>query len=272
MNVVYPQNFKDFLKIFAAGRLDFIPDILEAINESHMLESPKNFYEHEFSGFFLHSGGTMVLLWVFFVLVYLVSKLAVLFARKKNSVLNQFFRRSVEQFEWSGMIRMWTSTYLELLFAGLLQIRVINFSDGFYILSSVFAIGFTLANFALPFLSLTLIKKKIKGSSNNLNKYRALVDDYDTERKSSKYFLFFVLCRRMFMIISVLFLYYHPKPQVILPWIFNLCLLVLLVVVKPHNSSLLNFSESFTELGFFIIHSLIIMFAFVEDIQEDRRE
>lgn len=76
LNVEYPKNFQSFLDIFKFARLNFIPNPLSLpfnIKDEDLLDSPPKFFDNEFSGLFVYTGGGMVCLMLVSLFTYLVS-------------------------------------------------------------------------------------------------------------------------------------------------------------------------------------------------------
>ena len=120
MNVDYPANFQKFLKIFSLGRLSFLPNpfSLQRMGLS-TLDSPKNFFENEFSGLFITTAGAMLFVWFFSLVVYGIAKILAK-KIKKDTALRRLAKKNVKFFEWSGMLMVVIATYMELIFAALL--------------------------------------------------------------------------------------------------------------------------------------------------------
>ena len=74
--------------------------------------------------------------------------------------------------------------------------------------------------------------------------------------------MIFVIGRRTIQSLGIVFFYYIPILQVLSALIPNMALLILLLVYRPHNRLLLNFTNSFNELTFLGIHSLLIVLAY----------
>lgn len=75
LNVNYPSNFHNFLKIFALGNLDFLPNPLSfLVDKDTELDSPENFMDNDFSGNFMLTANGMIAVWSYALLIYLPFK------------------------------------------------------------------------------------------------------------------------------------------------------------------------------------------------------
>jgi len=99
MNVEYPLVLKEFLEVFSLGRLEFLPTIanFESVEtDQNLLESPPKFYDNEYSGLFFHSSGTMILLWLITIFVYVVIKLIGTFLlRNSSNIFAKFIKHQI---------------------------------------------------------------------------------------------------------------------------------------------------------------------------------
>jgi len=100
----------------------------------------------------------------------------------------------------------------------------------------------------------------------NISKFRVLVEDYDIQAKEKRYFAVYHVIKRALQALGIVELYYVPVLQVLSTWIPNFTLMILLVLYKPHNRASQNLFNSMTEIGFVIIHSMILVLAH-DDIQ-----
>lgn len=92
-----------------------------------------------------------------------------------------------------------------------------------------------------------------------IGKFRPFVEDFDISIPIKKFFVVWQLFRKLAMCIGIIGLYYVPVAQNSVPWLLNLLMIILYVYHRPHHRAVLNFMESITEMGFFGIHSLIMV-------------
>lgn len=73
--------------------MKFIPDIIGDPLKNRELESPENFSDNEFSGFFLQSVSSMLTSFIIILLVYGLSKLILrCYGRRLNPLLFKIFK------------------------------------------------------------------------------------------------------------------------------------------------------------------------------------
>jgi len=149
------------------------------------------------------------------------------------------------------------------MFASNLQVKVMRFDDAVLIGSSFSGLIVLILNVAFPLMIYYILEKlHEKKIAIQLSKYSALVEDYDVNSKVRRCFMIFVIGRRTIQSLGIVFFYYIPILQVLSALIPNMALLILLLVYRPHNRLLLNFTNSFNELTFLGIHSLLIVLAY----------
>ena len=265
-NVNYPNNVESILGVFKVGRFDFLPNPFKWYFDGlPKLESPPKFEENDIPGLFLYSAGPIVFIYILSILTYLFCILAAktrtfLFPKIMRSLALKIF----PYFGFSGCLRLIISCYLDLMLCSLLQLRVLHFEDYKYTISSLLAIVVISISIILLFYSFYVLHTT-KFNRKTLDKYEPLVEDYDININTKKYFGAIVLTRRTIYSLSIVLLYYIPLLQSIVPWMANLVYLVLLIVYRPHHKNKMNIVDTLTEVGFFGIHSCVVVFA-VDDI------
>ena len=264
-NIEYPHNLNEFLRIFSLGRLTFFQQPfsnLVPINDVPSLPSPPKFYENGLTGYFLESASAFLLLWMISMMVYLPAKLMkYLRLSTSGGILAKLADKVLDYYEWSGFLRLLLSSYFELMFACLLQIKTITYSRGWYIISSTLALFFMLINISLPIWTFLLIKHT-KNNKQNISKFRALFEDFDINQPTKKYFIVIILSKKLLQTLGIVFFYEIPLLQILSSWIVNMVLLVLFMVYQPHHKMPLNILDILIECCFLGIHSLIVSIAF----------
>jgi len=99
-----------------------------------------------------------------------------------------------------------------------------------------------------------------------MKKYQALVEDFDLQSPIRKHFMVFILSRRLILVFGVVFLHDAPIWQVVSAIVPNAVMLMLYLILKPHNSSKLNFIDAIVEMIFIAIHSLVLVLG-VDDVE-----
>lgn len=59
----------------------------------------------------------------------------------------------------------------------------------------------------------------------------------------------------------VTLVYYSPIPQIVMASLPGMILLILYLKIRPHHRLVLNFGNTFIELGFFVIHMMFLVLA-----------
>lgn len=77
----------------------------------------------------------------------------------------------------------------------------------------------------------------------------------------SKYHTVIILIRRFIHSGGMVLFYYFPIIQVLSVMMPNLILLLICLFKNPHMNTRMKFIETFTEIGFFCIHSIIFIFS-----------
>jgi len=255
LNVNYPNSLRRFLGLFSIGRLNFMPNPLAGVAselENEVLPSPPRFFDNGFTGLFIETSGSILSMILASILIDIAAHVLKCLVKNKkllDSVINFY--------EWSGLLRMWLSSYLELMFATLLQLFVFYVESIFYAFSSCCAVLVLLANLGLPIWSFWILKNTQK-TRKNIGKYQALTEDYDLNHPVKKYFIVFVILRRLLQGALIVLLYYIPLLQVTMVWLVIFVQLILLLVFMPHHKQKMNFLDIIVEMAFVIIHSLII--------------
>ena len=85
------------------------------------MESEDKFEENEVDALLLWNMGGMLLVYLGVVLIYVTIILIAKYG-KKLGILQDLCKKIRKTLEWSGIIRIWIASYLELTIAGLLQI------------------------------------------------------------------------------------------------------------------------------------------------------
>ena len=277
INTEYPINLQKFLEIFSMGRLDFLPNPIEKITpniEDELLPSPPKFDENDMNSLFLWNAGSMLLIWGIALISYGLAYLMLRYLRRLPSQILKLLSWIRENFEWSGAIRTWITSYMDLSISAFLQLQYLYFDTKIHTISSIVGILVTVLNIAFPFI----VYKKVKNHQNNpqelMNKYGALIEEFNPQKKEALYCNVAILIRRALTAALLVFFQKMVYAQVFGLIIVNLAALLLLIRYKPY----LNWRDLVTnityEFFFLIIHVLIFLIAYdnhVHNFSEDGR-
>ena len=133
-------------------------------------------------------------------------------------------------------------------------------------MSSLIGYVVLFANLLLPIFCYRIVSKA-KDPKVELPKFQALYEDIDLNRRGLKYFVIFVISRRILQSFAIVLFYEFPLAQNLVPWCLHFGMMCFYLAYRPHNRLSLNIIETGSEIGFFCLHSLIMIFAigFFED-------
>jgi len=260
IDVNYPANVQMFLKIFSLGSLTFLPNPLDWFVrdiDQYNLPVPKRYNDYNFSGLFLDNAGNEFLLLAFVFGLYLISKIMKKWVRKLPASIRFSTNKTVEWFEWSGILRSLITSYTDIAQAVFLQLKVLTFYSTVFTVSSVLTfltLGFIVI---FPVLIFLIIRKYNGQPELLLIKYETLVKEYNINKASSRNFLVIWLVRRFIMCLSLVFLQGYPYMQINI-----LCILMLLSIIyswryAPYNTKKENVCNTLMEILFACIHGAI---------------
>jgi len=271
INVQYPVNLQAFFGLFTLGNLSFIPNPIGWFFpniENESLDAPYKFVENEVDGLFLQTAGNMLLMWFLVIVGYIASKLFLKFTRNMPKLLGTIAAKTVEIFEWSGVIRTLITSYTQISMTALLQIKVLNFDSKLFGVSSVTGVGFALFTFAFPPAMILLIRKYSKSPLILKAKYSTLTEEfkYKEGQYMPLYFNAFFVLRRLAMTLTLVFLHDYPYMEVLLLILNCVVWTVLLLNYTPYNNRINNVVNILSEILFVGIHIVIFLFAHDDSI------
>jgi len=167
--------------------------------------------------------------------------------------------KTVEWFEWSGILRSLITSYTDMAQAVFLQMKVLAFYSTVFTISSILAfvaLGFVAL---FPVLIFLIIRKYNDHPELLCVKYETLVKGFDLKKKSARHFIGVWLVRRLVMCLSLVFLQGYPYIQ-----INFLCLLVIGTIYyswryKPYATKKENICNTLVEILFGLIHGVIYL-------------
>lgn len=101
----------------------------------------------------------------------------------------------IKDFEWSGILRVWTSSFLELTIASILQITLLSSETPLKTFSSILGVVVFLLNLMLPINLFRMLRNV--SSKKELGKFTSAFEDYILTDKFKKLFSVFSLCRKI---------------------------------------------------------------------------
>ena len=110
----------------------------------------------------------MFLLWVLAMIIYIIAKVVVRFMEKLPKNVMKIFIKIKEYFEWSGIIRTWITSYIEVLLAAGLQVWHISFGSVYKGFSTTLAIIICLVSVLFPVMGFIRIKQAEKDRAKRM--------------------------------------------------------------------------------------------------------
>jgi len=174
-----------------------------------------------------------------------------------------------DKLEWSGLLRIWLSSYYEIMFAATLQLRVMNFKSPRNAISSLLGAVVFIGNLFFPILIYLLVKKYGTEEGNlqankNSQKFSTLFEGCKSTHPLCKYIYAVMIFRRLLQSMLIVFCYYDPLLQTTLVLLLVGISTLIFVKFKPYTDARNNFIEGFSEACFFIIH-LVIRYLAADD-------
>ena len=260
IDVNYPANVQMFLKIFSMGSLTFLPNPLNWFVgdiDAYDLPVPKRYNDYNFSGLFLDNAGNEILLVGLTFALYLISKACRKWIRRLPTLIRLSTNKTVEWFEWSGILRSLITSYTDMAQAVFLQMKVLTFYSTVFTLSAMFA--FLALGFVILFpILIFLIIRRFGGHPELLYvKYDTLVGEYNIKKKSSRNFIVIWLVRRLIMCLSLVFLQGFPYVQINVLCILMLASIFYSWYYTPYTTRKENICNTLIEIFFGCIHGVI---------------
>jgi len=265
IDVNYPANVQLFLKVFSMGSLTFLPNPLNWFVgdiDAYDLPVPKRYNDYNFSGLFLNNAGNELLLVGLTFGLYLVSKACRKWIRRLPTFARFSTNKTVEWFEWSGILRSLITSYTDMAQAVFLQMKDLAFHSTVFTLSSILAflaLGFVIV---FPVLIFMIIRKFNDHPELLYIKYETLAKEYSIKKTSSRNFIVIWLVRRLIMCLSLVFLQGYPYVQINV-----LCLLMLASIFyswyfAPYTTKKENICNTLIEVLFGCIHGVIYVLVY----------
>jgi len=243
-NVQYPANVKAFLEICNLGTFDFAPSLFDNIQFS--LPAPPHFFQNGYSGFFLSTAGSALTIWIgVLALTGLVVLLQKILSGRISGKLNIVKKLLLDQ-----MKQLWESSFIEMLYAALLQIKVYKFVEGPAIPSIMVAGGVVLVAVVYGVCLFQEIWRKPKS--------------YPPAKKWKE---FSEYTQRFLHPFCMIFLYQFPFQQISALWTLNSMHLMVLFAGGIRNHRIAFFNEC----AYFVMHVLTSYLVY-DDFKPERKD
>ena len=260
VNVEYPSNVQYFLyKAFGFSRLDFLEGIRDLVfpyTNDDRLSCPAYMKRYGADGLMIITSGN-ILLFVFLILIfYLLIKLLSNFSKKIHQRLNGVIAMLKQSFEWSGLLRLWITCYLELSFGAILQVSSLNFGSGIRAFSSVLALLVLTLNLLL--LGFIFIKLKNRHTNPHFkSKFGTLSYEFLEQPYHLQYFMLLVLFKRICFVTILDLIKDSPYDQLMSLAAVNFIVAAIILLANPYSSKSDRIIKVFEEIVQIVIYSLL---------------
>jgi len=243
-NVQYPDNLKAFLEICNIGTFSFAPNFFEDIDI--VLPSPPHFWVNGYSGFFLEVAGPTLTIWAgalgIGVFVTILSYVLIGNARSKITMLKKLV--------YNQLVSLWQSTFIDLLYAALLQMQALDMIHYNAILSVILAALTILFVFIYTVVLFNIISRK-KATNPPLKKWTEFTE----------------YMQRLLSPFCMIFLYYYPFQQVAFLWTLNGMQIMFLFWggFRHHKLAIFN------QMCYFFMH-LMVSYLVYDDLTKEKKD
>jgi hypothetical protein len=238
-NVEYPGLVVTLLQMYSTGTYNFIPSPYDSIISDYNVESPKNFEKNGFSGLFLETGKGLILLYSI-ILLFLYLKTRVLTkVIKFDTLIKEDFSVKIIILEFV------ISSYPQLVYASVLQLRVPDFTNLVYIISYFLALSTMILCTALPFW----LKRQLTNP-----KFDVLAFVYQKKK-----FILFEIGKKYLSACTMVAFYYYPLVQILASLVLNLGLTICFAVMRPLTTRFLFLIDLVIKIGFTLLVVLVLI-------------
>ncbi|CAD8108314.1 unnamed protein product [Paramecium sonneborni] len=288
-NILFPQILLIYFEIFNIGSLSPIIDNfqIDQFIENYfdfqypLIQTKWKFEEYQINCQFLQNFSSLITMFIFGFAYFLFScflykllnltkyynlpsmvnkqKFPFFFKVAKSMFsIQRFARKYYQYFIYSGLIRIYSSNFYELIFASLLQITNFNTDNTQNTIISNISLGILIFNLFFSFFIYFYLQKKSKVSKN----LKVLVEgiNYKAHRTSKQYFIIQLMKKTLFMINLVAFQGLGAIQSIItacLSGVFS----CYIYISRP-------FENKFENIKLLIIEILIILNAIIFSIYE----
>lgn len=262
INVQYPANVAAFFAVFNFGNLDFLQNPMDVIFtnlDEFSLPVPQKFEDYEVDGLFLANAGNMLLLWGLNILTFGASYLFLRYTRNMPRTLTKFCTKTVNVFMWSGTMRTFITSFMEISIASFLQLGVLTFESSLTAISSICGILFGLFSVLLPVFAYKIVRKFDSDPIYVTQRFDTLVEEYKQNDDIHKYFTVIALGKNLIFAASLVYLHDYPYTEIITIISITFSHAYLFFKYKPCENNLNNNANAISEAIFGIIYLLIFI-------------
>jgi len=260
INVEAPENLKVFLSAFSYGKLTFLPDatssLIDGLN-TQKKPSPKRFSENNIDGLFLINIGNILSLWLAALLGYLLIKLGKFFNRKFPKKITSFLRQTEQNFEWSIILRIWITTFMELAISSFLQLRSMDIHSFWQFISVILGVLGTTLSFAFPILVYYITRALPVSGFYRGRSYNSLIEGLKTIPEKCWNYTSIALLRRLLTCFVLVFLHDFPYIELFFLLLIDLVHLIFLLKNRPYEDSSEQLALAIDEALYFCIYILM---------------
>ena len=230
-------------------------------------------YGFESNYFLLIAGETLTTLLLFIALLPFVW----MFSKCKYKSIKKIFKKRLSDYKYGLLIRFWVQAYLEFAVGGVNQVLETPETTFGAIFNFAVACFFNVLLVVSPVFVLKFIKKHLEAikeaqeDSEIAKKWGSLF--YEFKPDSSIYalgFYAFFFVRRALYALNLYLMSDYPLLQCIANILLMLSFSVYMLVAKPFKDSILQFSNTVTEFGLFLIFSTVTYYVLWEDSDYER--
>lgn len=262
INVQYPANVEAFFPVFSIGNLDFLPNpmwIIFSNIDDFSLPVPQKFADYEVDGLFLANAGNMLLLWGLNLMIFSVSYLILRYTRNMPPLLTKGCSKTVNIFMWSGTVRTFITSFMEISIASFLQMRVLTFSSGLFSASSISGILFCIFSLSLPMVAFKIVQIYDTDPLYVTRKFGTLIEEYKQNDDIHKYFTVIALGKNLIFAASLVYLHDYPYTEIITIISITFSYAYLLCKYRPFESKVASYANFLSEAVFGIIYLFIFI-------------
>ena len=239
--VVWPEDAQMIFNLFSYASFNFIPnpfqnivDNLNALGSVTVI--PDNFADNGATGLFIGSSGSTVMTWGLVLLFYLITKVSGYFLRNSTSKFASLVKYFHDNFEYRGVIRSVSSSFLTLGLNASLQLYTPSSANWAVGLSSALSALFAYFLFLYIVVCCWIIYSRPGGENRQYDKkFGPIFEDYKTENRFQRSFEIFLLIRKSTYIGFLLGFSSNAIAQVALVSINSFVTFGTMVLVKPYK-------------------------------------
>ena len=272
-----PSNFHYFLYLFQSTMFP-LPNIsLKIVNwmiikfnssELPIQTPPQKFDDQGLSALFLVNGFSIDL---YLILSIILTLLVNLLYKILTKIDCKYLSKLKNAMKWSFSIRFLIENYKQLSMGALLQLYHVNFQNKYSMSSYILAIITLVLLLVFPLICGKCLAKRRNGREKMefKEKYEILFEQYrHTTSKFNKYFIVFLLLRKILFIGNLVLLYNKTFLNLLILTIQSVIWFILLMKYRPYIEKKQNILGIHEELTFITINIILIVL-FYQEIEEN---